>query len=349
LNSQLVARYLAGRCSDSELNQIQNWLEEDRSHRQLMSEYVRIWEAAEDREVALGRMFDAEQDWRILQKRIAQKPSKDSGLAQYINQSLTFVYFGMGQMMRVAAVLLIASLTGIIVYQNFYSPPIVETVEPTLREIVTSKGQRADLTLSDGTRVQLNADSRLTLPDVFRADKREVFLEGEAFFDVTKNPDKPFLIHTKSALVRILGTSLGIRSYPEDVTVRVVVKEGRVALTHGDGSAQEEAILSPGEMGSLDLANYNITTKKVEDMDLLLSWTEGYLKFKDTKMTEVALQLERKYDIEVILGSERIREMRLTANLSSRSIRNVLDVVAASLGIEYEMDQQNVIFRENSQ
>src|SRR5699024_11863966 len=92
------------------------------------------------------------------------------------------------------------------------------------------KGQRGNITLSDGTKVILNADSKIILPEVFQSDKREVTLQGEAFFEVTHNPDRPFIINTGQAVVEVLGTSLDVRSYPDDESGRVVGCVGGVSL-----------------------------------------------------------------------------------------------------------------------
>lgn len=348
MDSTKIARYLAGACSQAEKEKIEKWIEAGPANRKLMSEYRDIWEASESESEAVESMFNAEQDWERLQQRLMPH-SGDAAAStfQQNNYTLHHSHSRMSPILKVAAVILLAALLGVVSYQNFYSPPVAETVEPTLREIVTPKGQLANIKLTDGTRVQLNADSKLRLPNVFQSDRREVFLEGEAFFDVAKNPDKPFFIHSGEAVVKILGTSLGVRSYPEDASVRVIVKEGRVSLqsTKKTGISRE-AILSPSEVGILDVSKSEIVTHSVQDMELYLSWTEGFLKFKNTPMRQVAQELERKYDIDVELKNDRIKELRLTAVLKSRSIRNVLDVIATSLDIDYELNQQQIIFRE---
>lgn len=348
MDSKLIARYLAGNCSQKEREEVKQLAEASPANRKLMKEYRHIWEASESEAEAYELMFNVEQDWKKLQQRIIPDTVGVTDTHKSKNNLISKqLHSRMAQIMRVAVVVIIAALIGIITYQNFYSPSVVETVEPTLREIVTQKGQLANLKLSDGTTVRLNADSKLMLPNVFESDKREVFLEGEAFFDVAENPEKPFLIHSGDALVKILGTSLGVRSYPEDTRVSVVVKEGRVSLSsRKESGISNEAILSPGQLGVLSLADRQITTQKVQDMELYLSWTEGYLKFKNTPMKEVAAQLERKYDIDVELTNDKIAHLRLTAVLKSRSIRNVLDVISASLGVDYVFNQQKVIFSE---
>lgn len=352
MDNKLVARYLAGSCTKQEKASIQEWLEADPANRELMKEYEHIWEASEDEGEALSMMFNVQQDWRRLRSRInAHEPEASSAgsRAEFEIKPVLLPsrwHSGLNQAVKVAAVMLIAAFMGIIAYQNFYEPPVSEPVEPALREIITQNAQRANLTLSDGTRVQLNADSKLQLPDVFHPDKREVYLEGEAFFDVARNPEKPFIIYSDKARVQVLGTSLGVRSYPGDEFFRVVVKEGKVSVK--SDSENEEAVLEKNELATVNFSNNNITVEEVQDMELYLGWTEGFLKFRDSRMVDVKKELERKYDISVVLADEDIAQMRLTAVLKSKSIRNVLDVIATSLDIDYTMDQQEVVFRQKN-
>lgn len=315
-----------------------------------MNDFRQIWNASRKKNQDFTDYFDPEEDWEMLRHRMmdsrsergkVQEPSGSSilllnKLSQKSEGRYTFI-------IRVAAIILFALLIGVVFYQNIEQQP-QEIVEPVLREIAMEKGQRGNLTLSDGTKVTLNAESKIILPDVFKSDKREITLEGQAFFDVSHNPERPFIIHTDKALIHVLGTSLDVRSYPEDNSVQVIVKQGRVALKSNKDCVEEDAVLTAGERGQLDLNNDRITISKVEDMDLFLSWTKGYLKFKDTPMNEVAQELQRKYDIGITFEQANLKELRLTAELKSRTIQHNMDVIATSLGIEYKMDQQVITF-----
>ena len=126
--------------------------------------------------------------------------------------------------------------------------------------------------------------------------------------------------------------------------VQVVVEEGRVSFEAARSQSPERTILEPSELGRYSLQSKKIETRRVDDMQLYLGWKEGYLKFREAPMHKVAAELERRYGITVRFRSPAVREMTLTALLKSRSIRNVLDVIAISLDIGYELDRNNVIF-----
>lgn len=314
-----------------------------------MNDFRQIWKASQDKNQDFTDYFDAEEDWEELQYRMMsyyeKKSEKDSSGASVLqlNKRSQKSHGRYTFIMRVAAIILFASLIGVVVYQNIEQQP-QEIVEPVLREIAMEKAQRGNITLSDGTRVTLNAESKIILPDVFKSDKRVITLEGQAFFDVAHNPERPFIIHTDKAVVQVLGTSLDIRSYPEDEKVQVVVKDGRVSFKSNKECVDEDALLTAGERGELDISNDRITTSKVDDLDLFLSWTKGYLKFKNAPMNRVAKELERKYDIEVTFEQQNLKDLRLTAELKGRTIQHNMDVIATSLGMEYKMDQQLITF-----
>lgn len=346
MDTRLVARYLAGECSNAEEKRIEKWIESDPDNEELMDEFRRIWEVSERDNNKFEGYFDPAKDWnelrgRILDERRGEKVSGSSGF-HFENYSTKTRFT---QFMRVAAIIVVASLLGILAYQNLYQEKV--EVEPVLREIAMEKGQRGNVTLSDGTKVTLNAESKIILPDVFQSDKREITLQGQAFFDVTHNPDRPFIINTKEATVEVLGTSLDVRSYPNEETVQVVVKEGRVSLKAKKECVEDDATLSAGEMGQFSLSENSISTQKVDDLDLFLSWRKGFLKFKDARMAEVSKELERKYDIQIQFRDEQLKDLRLTAELKSRTIQHNMDVISTSLGMKYQMDQQVVTFYRN--
>lgn len=348
MNTRLIACYLAGECTRDDEYRVDQWIESDPINKRLMDDFRQIWEATQKGNKDLSDYFDPEEDWDELRHRMInsryeeEKESFGTSILQLNEQSMlsknryTFI-------VRVAAIILVTSLIGILAYQNIDQQP-QNIVEPVLREIAMEKGQRGNITLSDGTKVTLNAESKIILPNVFKADKREITLEGQAYFDVSHNPDRPFIINTDRAIVRVLGTSLDIRSYPEDGSVQVVVKEGKVSLKSNKDCVKEDAVLTAGELGQLDLSNDRITTSKVDDMDLFLSWTEGYLKFRDASLAKVAEELERKYDIDIKFDQANLKNLRLTAELKSRTIQYNLDVISTSLDVGYKMDQQLITF-----
>jgi len=339
LNTQLVARFLADKCTPAENDKVKQWIESDPENQKLMEELRKIWEASSRQDKHFEELFNPDEDWQYFKERI--KRERNTSIFP-ITHNIKANRARFSQFRRIAAIIVIAALLGILAYQDLYTKP--QVADPVLREISIEKGHRGNVTLSDGTQVQLNGESKIILPKVFEADKREITLKGEAFFDVTHNPDRPFIIHAGEAIVRVVGTKLDVRSYPEDDGVRVVVKRGRVELKSRKDFVKNMAVLTAGEVGKLYRKDNQIKERTVEDLDVYLSWTKGYLKFKDTPMDEVAKQLERKYDIQVEFSDSSLKKMRLTAELKSRIIQRNMDVISTSLDMGYKIDQQVVTF-----
>ena len=173
---------------------------------------------------------------------------------------------------RVAAtvILLIAS---VFLFRNI--PNQMDEVRSNLLTATTEYGQKRTIRLSDGTMVTLNAGSKLEYPDVFIEDSRRVKLIGEAFFDVSRNPEQPFLIQSQKLTTRVLGTSFNVRSYPEESSVSVSVITGKVQIKSEEG---EEELLLPEDMGVYHKSSTSIAKMKFDE-DQQIGWTKNMLIF----------------------------------------------------------------------
>lgn len=349
LNYRLLARYMAGICSDETARYISSWANRSEENAQKLEEFRQIWEAAGHSESIEDEASEVREQWSKLEKKLHSRRMDSAaysrGKAEDAGADLrpTSAPSTVWQVARVAAIFLVAGLAGVFAYQNWHQPA-PQSVEPALREISTRDGQRVNLTLGDGTRVLLNADSHLALPSKFASSKREVFLEGEAFFEVAPNAQKPFVIHSRGSVIRVLGTAFAVRAYPEESHIQVVVKEGRVSLASESPDDSSKSILTANELGRFSVETRQIQARRVEDLQLYLGWRDGYLKFRNAPMPQVARELERRYGITVRFQDDRIKDQKLTAFLKSRSIRNVLDVITTSLDIAYELRENQVTF-----
>jgi len=192
--------------------------------------------------------------------------------------------------------------------------------------------------LADGTHIWLNSGSQLSYPTRFKGDSREVYLLGEAFFEVKANPDKPFYVITSDIRIKVLGTSFNVSSYSEDNTVQTVLLKGKV--TAGKNKLFASSIeLVPGERLTYDKSKSNLSKDKV-DVQLYSSWINGYLVFKNIPITEVFTKLKRFYnqDISVDEGLEKITfsgKLDLGDNLKD-VLRNI--AFASSVNVEEKND-----------
>jgi len=196
----------------------------------------------------------------------------------------------------------------------------------TLIRVIIPYGKRSEITLADGTHIWLNSGSQLSYPTKFKSDSREVFLTGEAFFDVKANPEKPFYVITRDIKIKILGTRFNVSSYAEDNTVQTVLIKGKV--TAGKNKLFAGTIgMVPGERLTFDKSNSNLSKDKVE-VQLYSSWVNGYLIFQNMPIKEVFTKLKRFYNQEISV-EEGIDKISFSGKLNlGDNLKEVLENVA---------------------
>lgn len=174
-----------------------------------------------------------------------------------------------------------------------------EKDEVIFNHAIIPYGSRSKITLADNTVVHLNAGSKLIYPSVFKNNKREVVLFGEAFFEVTKNEDKPFIVKTASLSIEVLGTKFNVSSYFEDNIIQTVLVEGEVSIKRNDAPFYEKSIiLKPSEMLSFNKETKE-TKKSVVVCEYFTLWKEGILKFENKDFCRIIKELERFYNIKM--------------------------------------------------
>ena len=223
--------------------------------------------------------------------------------------------------------------------------------EPALAIQQNPVGKRSLITLPDGSRVWLNADSRLEFQKKFDGPLREVRLVGEAFFEVTHNPKQPFVIRLATASIRVLGTSFNVRAYPDDPTVRTTVVTGRVAFVPNKDASQPTAATSADT--TFILPNHHVVqqvkTLTVAKTPVIArketAWKENRLVFDQTPMSEVARTLERWYGLHVELDQPNLANCPLTATFEKQSIQEVMDLIGRTGQFQYTLTNNDLVIR----
>lgn len=218
--------------------------------------------------------------------------------------------------------------------------------ELSMQEIITEKGQQTSVKLSDGSVVQLNAESKLIVPKNFMDNNRIVHLEGEAYFEIVPNPDREFLVYANHSVTQVLGTKFNVRAYPDEDKVEVVVAEGKVSISPDEDMLAPEVQLTQNQRGTFS-KNGEIMASNLSDLEQYVDWTKGKLTFHDASVREVKNRLERWYDIEVILKDDFSKNNQLlTGSFENTPLSVVLSSIALSLDIQYKHDGRTVIFRK---
>lgn len=219
------------------------------------------------------------------------------------------------------------------------------TDERTARQLVsyqtieTQPGQSRIIELPDGTKVTLNVASSIRYNERYGKDTRDVWLSGEAFFDVESNPECPFLIHAGELDVRVTGTSFNVNAYPEDRQASVTVKSGKVAITYGEDDVRMN--LRPDEQLIIDTWDNSIFKGNAETGDEL-SWMQGKLTFRQQSLSEILKTLRRYYSCDIELCGT-TSKVQLSGTHDNKSLESVLQSICFSAGLKYRKEGDKYI------
>ena len=212
-------------------------------------------------------------------------------------------------------------------------------------QLIVPRGGEYFLTLSDGTEVCMNADSRLKFPVNFKGDTREVELEGEAYFKVAHNKEKPFIVNAEGMDVRVLGTEFNMSAYRDEQAVYATLVNGSVRASTAGG---ESIMLVPGEQAVLDKQSGTLTNEAV-DVSFATAWRNGRIRFRDRPLEEIMNNVERWYDVQVVYEDDALRKMTFGCNFDRYSrIEPLLKVFEANGLITMSINERVITVRHAS-
>lgn len=195
-------------------------------------------------------------------------------------------------------------------------------------------GDRSQITLYDGTKVWLNSGTKFRYPVTFNSQTRDVFVEGEAYFNVAKDANHPFVVSAGSLKIKVLGTSFNVCAYPNDNEFSATLDEGSinaVNTTNGNGVK-----LNPGEQLILSRKTNGMKLHQV-NTELYTSWKENLLKFENAPFEDLIKKMERWYDVKIIVDPTINTKERYTMTIKTESLREMLQVVSKTTAMKYEI------------
>ncbi len=206
-------------------------------------------------------------------------------------------------------------------------------------------GQKSELLLADGTKVWLNAGSRLAFPSKFIGKSREVFLEGEACFKVVENKNQPFIVKTDDLNIKVLGTHFNVSAYPNDETIETVLLEGKVEVARSlaFGLGKEEVELAPNQKASFQRELNELKVSEDKHVDYHIAWTYGWLKYEKESLSSVLKQVERYYNVKIELPVNYPGDDKISGKLDLKnSLEAVMVVLADASYFNYRINGNNI-------
>lgn len=310
MEKQTLYKFFAGSASTVEKETIKAWLDENPIHRQRLLEERAFYDAvllADDKQLAAHRhpVFH----FRSL-----------------VRQSLKWV-----------AVILVTFISSYLFFNARTGP-----FETGTNTITVPPGQRVNLSLSDGTKVYLNAGSTFTYPSLFTQGKRNVKLNGEAFFEVSANKEKPFIVHTHACDVEVLGTKFNVDAYDKENTFSAALMEGRIQVKNNNHPSN---IVHLYPDHKVTLSGGNLAVSHISDYDIY-RWKDGLICFKDLDFIHLMKRIEKYYGIELVIENPSLSRHSFSGTFRiSDGIENLLRVLQKDVDYRYTRSEDgNVIY-----
>ncbi len=364
---ELMGRKLAGEASEAELEELDQLLKANPGLHFPMQNLSDLWQRK-----AVADQDELEQAFRKHLRRMEEQGISFAANSTEAEEPATFRIPDRTRRNKpwkyvaAAASLLLA---GSLIW--YYSHPAIAEKQPGLShekqapssEIVTRNGSRTRVTLPDGSIVWLNAGSKLNYDKSFGQKLREVTLTGEAFFDVVKNPDQPFIIHTKRINIKVLGTQFNVKSYPGEKTTEAALVKGSIEVDlHSEQSGkfilkpnqkiivgEESATEAPARAGVAKSQEPVVSVRQmtIDEKDgtaLETAWVENKLAFVEEPFADVALKMERWYGVTISFSNPKLSQVPLTGSFSNESIKEALHALSIATPFTYRFaDAKSIV------
>jgi ferric-dicitrate binding protein FerR (iron transport regulator) len=309
MNRELLNKYIAGDASQEEKETVQLWTEADEKNRE---EYMSMRTLYN---ITLGHLPEEKQ------AVIAQKSKKRQLLAD---------------LLKIAAAILITFGCTYYVLQSQKDKKSSVTDTIAMQTLHVPAGQRVELTLSDGTKVWLNSHTTFIFPTQFTETTRDVYLDGEGYFDVTKDAGKQFKVNTQDHIIKVLGTEFNVFAYSKNNSFETSLIDGAVEIATKDNRLNIP--LTPGNRSYRE--NDRLTTSPIRDYDYFL-WKKGIISFNHERVEDILKKLELYYDIQIENHNKRIINVRYTGKFRTKDgIEHVLNVLQVPTGLRYKKDNE---------
>lgn len=362
-DKDLLIKCLQGTAEPYEQEMAWEWIHESEANKAYYEKLKTAWISKK-----VGEPVDAAQmkrSWENISKKIEKSRSlKKAGGAGTFHSTF---YVTMAWNRLAAAVILAFMIGGIgtVVFLSMLNS--AKTIGESFT-IEAPRGAKSVVSMADGSRIWLNAGSKITYSEAYNKKNRDIFLEGEGYFEVAKNENINFRVYAADIVVSALGTSFNVRAYPEDGVVETTLVEGSVSIRRASASDQSEGIiLEPNQRASFYTDRFTVNRANREEnlvsngeaspkpmrvrlqsninTEISTSWKNKKWVFEREKLGSLAQKLERQYDINIIFEDDEIKDFVLTGTLEEESVEQVLAALQLTLPITFSIQHSDVHLR----
>ena len=331
----LLLKHLDNNMTDEEEENFNLWLKSNYENKEYLYQIIKIWRTADNPLSEPDTAYAWEQivhKTDIYKQRV--KPANQPGAKNIILSLFQSILHP--RIVKVAAILII------IIFSAYYLLVPINTTE--LHDVTVDFGQQQNIRLSDGSQLVLDAGSQFRYPEHFSENKREVYLNGEAYFTIVPVVNSPFVIRANQALITVIGTTFNVRAWEKNNRIIVAVESGCVNLKSrlhdGPGS---EVMIGENHVGKLT-GEENPSVPEFADISAYISWKERSMYFQSVPLQEVLEQLHRWYELDFELPGEDSGGAIVTVLIENRPIKEIVDLIALINNFNYIEQDGKIIF-----
>ena len=323
----LFKKYLTNTCTPGELKEFWQLMSEYSDNDIISDDLTKLWGDKETINTAAENV-----DWNDIQDQLQRKIREQESHLRSNN------FFNRKQFywLAIAATLLCFVVAAVLFFNTKRAVNI---------PFAKAKVKRTDhqvINLPDGSTVTLNNGSKLDYPPTFNNSTRDVYLTGEAFFDIKHDEKRPFLVHTGNYVTRVLGTAFNIKAYPEDANVAVTVTRGKVQVQK-NGIKKALGILIPGDQLVIEKKSSNSKIIKA-DIPKVIGWKVADLIFDDIQFDEATVRIGNYFSVQIRFKNEALRNCRFTADFSNSDLKQALDIMCTLTKSQWSREADSTIW-----
>ncbi|WP_316809696.1 FecR family protein [Pedobacter heparinus] len=335
----LLAKSWSGEISSAENLQLQEAMEQDEELRQIAHELEAYFQSKKDNANSRNAAEKLQRVWKTI-----ALAGQQNFVPKYNHTEPVKSGFSRAYLLKIAAVFLVTLCCAVITFNYWNREKTVkfDTLNTTIDKLYK--------TLDDGTKVCLNRGSSIRFNSNFGADKREIFLEGEAFFDVAKNKEIPLYIHARNLNIEVKGTAFNVNAYREKPNIEVSLFRGLVEITSnldkGDRLLLKpnEKLIAAAQDGGSGMAFMVLpmaTARQLQE----INWTQDSLVFKKEKLKDLVIRLEKKYVIKIDIQKEELKDKRFSGSFAAEGLKEALEALKLSYPFTYTINNKLVIIK----
>jgi len=336
----LLKKYFDNKCTHEEAKQVLDWINSPEGKREVFNYVVHYDQISGDEKIDSNDLLQ-----RLHSRIKSELHTKDDSSIHYArpyqidNRKSGKRLFRWG----IAATIVLFFISAIGIYLFTYEQNVDPVQQLHVSDKVvksTGKGQKLTIHLSDGSKVILNAASKITYSRQFSDSLRSVNVEGEAYFEIAEDVQRPFIVNTGNIQTQALGTAFNVLYRKEFDQQNIALVSGKVKVTHASQEVNS-VILEPGEMVSVNSANQNFD-KSEFDVELVTAWKNSVLRFKEAGFIEVIRTLEYWYGVEIDWSGKLKEDWKFSAKFENENLRNVLNALEYAQEFDYSMQDEYV-------